>query len=129
MRKMTTTTLLLALAVALPALAGDHTVTLTAAQETKATAGLLIENALTCSRLALQAGCSDAQAKAKDPNAAIYATVDAMIKAFAIEAFLARKTTWDAQMLADFQAAREAASAAQKNSACTAVGLASGCLP
>ena len=115
--------------LALPALAGDHTVTLTAGQETKAAAGLTIENALTCSRLALPAGCSDAQAKAKDSAAVIWATVDAMIKDLAVEAFLAHKDKWDAQQIAEFNAAREAANTASKNAACTALGQPSGCLP
>jgi hypothetical protein len=121
--------LAIALLVALPAIAADHTLTFTAPMETKSARALVLVNAQTCASVGLAAGCSNAAVQAKDPSKRIFANVDALATTILREQFDELGPKADVFDEANALVAIKAASGATKNQICALVGLPNGCLP
>lgn len=138
--------LLLALTLlALPAMAGSLTTATTAAQDARLTRGVARQNRLTCAQYGLPASCTQTQARkayceqngfggiatcAGATSVDIYADVQSYWQRETVRLALDKLAAdLDAEDKAAFEAARAAATKAQKDAACTALGLAAGCLP
>lgn len=128
-----------------PAFAATLTLTTTAAQDTKLERTRVRFNKETCASVALPAACSQAEARTayclqtvnnavtNCPGAGkldVYADVAAFLQGVVVKLVA---DTWgpsnDAADAAAFQAALAAATTAQKNGVCAALGLANGCMP
>lgn len=121
--------LALALLLALPAVAADHTITFSAGMETKSARALVLVNAQTCASVGLAIGCSNAAVQAKDPNKRIFANVDALAVNILREQFDELGPKADLFDEANALVAIKAANTATKNQICALVGLPNGCLP
>lgn len=138
MKRFLTLALLL---LAAPAWAASYTLNTNAAQETRITRARTASNAAACSLVALPASCTQAQADAAVaaaaalvpprtlPSVAVYATNGPYLLSILAAEFVRIKSTQDAVDRVSFDAAKDAATAAQKDAACVALGLAAGCLP
>lgn len=127
--------LLLLLLSATPALALDHTVTLTANNEVWAERQRLIDNAQICVNVGLPSTCTKAEATAANAAAGADYAVDvgAWVKRCVKDRITAAKANQDqADRNAWFAASQiviATGSNAQKNALCAAAALANGCLP
>ena len=118
-----------ALLVALPVGAGTYSVTTTAGQDAVAERSRVMWNGAECSRLALPTNCSLAQATAKDAQTVYANTIQAWIFEVLKARIVADKAILDSQDTQTFQQAVESANTATKDSLCSTVGLAAGCIP
>lgn len=134
-------TLALFLLLAAPAWAASYTLTTTVAQETRITRGRTASNAAACAIVGLPASCTQAQADAAVaaaaaeapprvlPTVVVHATNSPYLLSILAAEFVRIKAAQDAADRVSFDAAKAAATAAQKDAACVALGLAAGCLP
>lgn len=136
--------ILLCLLMPLPALSGTLTTTTTAAQDTKLTKARARQNRITCAQYGLPASCTQPQARkaycerngfggistcAGSTSVDIYSDVQTFWQRESVRLVIDSLTaTLDAEDKAAFAAAQEAATKAQKDAACAALGLAAGCL-
>lgn len=134
----------LCLLTTLPALAGTLTLTTTTARDTRLARATARANKLTCGRWALPATCTQAQArKAYCTQQGAGAVMDCA-GATSIDVYATGQDWAQAKMnaliddyggradkddLSLFESAATAATKAQKDAACQALGLAAGCLP
>lgn len=135
--------LALVLLTALPALAGTYTVTLNTGRGARAERQRKRVNKVACLAQGLLADCTQPQARdafcqktaktnapcADSTSIVIHATVDEWLSQVARDAIDSYAATQDADDKTAFEAARAAASQAQKDAACTALVLPAGCLP
>lgn len=139
--------LLAILLLASPAFAAAWTVNTGTAQDSRFDRDRLKLNAATCAAQGLAAGCTQSQARnafcakigASAPCVAngqesgeirIYSTVGDYLDRWLIDSHNAElKARQEAEDLAAWETAKKAATKAQKDAACAALGLPSGCLP
>lgn len=120
---------------AAPAFGLDHTVSLTASNETWAERQRVIDNAAICVNVGLPSTCTKAEATAVNAAAgADYAAdVDAWVKRCVKDRIAAAKANQDQAdrnaWLAASQVVIASGTNAQKNALCAAAALANGCLP
>lgn len=135
--------LALALLTALPALAGSYTVTTNAKQDTRLERWRVRLNRTTCQYYSLPGSCTQTQARKAfcvragfgeitscdgANQVVVYADIQTMLNDQISTLF----DGWKAQLASDdaaaLAAAQAAASQAQKDQACAALGLAAGCM-
>lgn len=139
--------LLILLLAATPALGAAWTVNTGAAADARFDRARLALNAGTCASVGLAADCTQSAARtafcakvgATAPCTAngqpsgdvkVYSTIGGYLDRYLIDAHNADlRVQQDAQDLAAWEAAKKAATKAQKDQACAALGLPSGCLP
>lgn len=130
--------------LASPLLAGSYTITTTTQQDTRLNRAVARANRLTCVRYGLKVGCTQAQARnaycQRSTGAPAPCTGSTQIDIHSdVAAFLQAETVrlvrdqWGPQGDQDAKAAlleeADKATAAKKDAACVALGLAAGCLP
>lgn len=155
-------TLLAALLLSSPLLAGSYTVTTVAKEDNALTRAMSRANRQTCARFGLAPGCTQVQAREqfcriagfggqRDPASTpqnplpntplvsvcagsaqvdVFSTLDAFVQSewnVLLKENYGKKS--DAEDLAAWEAAKKAATNAQKNAACAALSLPNGCLP
>lgn len=138
--------LLLALTLlALPAMAGSYTVTTTTAQDTKLTRAMARQNKITCAQYGLPASCTQPQARKAYCERNGFGGIATCAGANTVDIYADVQSYWQretvrlvldklaADLEADdkvaFEAAKAAATKAQKDAACAALGLPARCLP
>lgn len=136
--------LLLLTLVALPAFAGSYTLTTNATQDTRLERWRVRLNKNTCQYYGLAADCTQVAARKAFCTRAgfgaisscdganqvsVYSDVTTMLNNQVSELFDVWRTQLDQEGQAAFDAAKAAATTAQKNAACAALGLPNGCLP
>jgi len=131
--------LIASLALASWASAGTYTVTTTAAQDTLLVSAIPFINSYNCQRVGLAVSCTTAQLQARNPRLHIYTAdttatgVQQLLQDNLTDSSIGGGVIADAIALmrnnqhVTFEAALAAATQAQRDSACTAIGLASGC--
>jgi hypothetical protein len=112
-----------------PALAGSYTIPTSAGQDIVLAKALAQYNAETCVSAGLPVGCTQALLQASDPSKTLIGSITGFIGYLAIQGMRDLKSRADASQQAAFAAAQAAATQAQKDQACVAVGLAAGCVP
>lgn len=138
--------LLLALTLlALPAMAGTLTTTTTAPQDAKLTKAMARQNKITCAQYGLPASCTQPQARKAYCEKNGFGGISTCVGATSVDIYADVQSYWqretvrlvldklaadlDADDKAAFEAAKKAATKAQRDAACAALGLAAGCLP
>jgi len=125
MKKALTLGLFLLAAVAA---AGTYTITTSTAQDTRLERHRVRVNKATCTAAGLPANCTQAQARVTNPGVNIYSSVQDMIDRLVLQDFLnALRLADTADDSTQFCAWFNAASTANKNSACALAGLPNGC--
>lgn len=135
------------LLLASPAFAAAWTVNTGTAQDSRFDRDRLKLNAATCATQGLAAGCTQSQARnafcakvgASAPCTAngqasgeilVYSTIGEYLDKYVIQSHAdTLKAAQESEDLAAWEAAKKAATKAQKDAACAALGLPSGCLP
>lgn len=135
---------LLALTLALPAFAGSYVLTTTSNQDARFERWRVRLNRNTCQYYGLAADCTQVNARKAFCTRAgfgaitscdganqvdVYSDVQTMLNDQVTSLFDQWKTQLDTEGQAAFDAAKAAATVAQKNAACAALGLPNGCLP
>ena len=124
------TTFALVLLLAGTVQAATYSVTTTTAQETVITRARTADNAIACHSLGLPDACTQAQADAVKPGAVVVFAANGPYLLNILKLSLtSKKDTQDEQDRQAFEAAKQAATQAQKDAACQALGLPVGCLP
>jgi hypothetical protein len=119
----------LALLLAAPAFAGSYTIPTSAGQDLVLAKALAQYNAETCVSAGLPVGCTQALLQASDPTKTLIGGLAGFIAYLMNQGMQAFKARSDASQQAALAAAQGAATQAQKDSACIAIGLAAGCIP
>lgn len=117
------------LAAAPFAFAGSYNFTTTAAQDLRLERGRLAFNKASCNRVGLPDDCTQAQARAIDPNADVPATIEAFVTVSMRRVLNDLTSQQQNEDLQAFEAAWVLANTATKNGICSALGLANGCKP
>jgi hypothetical protein len=116
------------LLIATVAYAGSYAITTTASQDARLERQRVRLNKATCQSVQLAEGCTQAQARAKNPNANIYTTITDLIDRQILKGYLDGLRSVDTRDDAvQAAAAWVAMTDAQKNAVCALLGLPNGC--
>lgn len=125
---MKKTLVLIALLAAATAYAGTYTINTNANQDQRLARHMARVNKATCQSVGLQASCTQAEARSKQPGLDVYSSVADMVDRLIVGGFLkglkAADTSDDA---AQAQSAWMAKTDAEKNAVCALLGLPNGC--